>query len=180
MLQNNVSDNHRIKNKYNQAILNSIENIENTFSTLQKEHNIDYNTILNILNERQKEQNANNIPISIFNNQELSPLESIVKYFREEHGLTFKKIANLLYRQQTPISITYNNAKKKRLEKLDSKSRRTIPAEIFSDKRLSVLEAIVTHLKTKLNLNLSEIGRLLNRNPRTIWTIFDRAKRKLQ
>ncbi len=53
-----------------------------------------------------------------------------------------------------------------------------IPIEIFQDRTLSVLEAIVEYLKEKLKLNYHEIGVLLNRDERTIWTCYNRAKNK--
>lgn len=53
-----------------------------------------------------------------------------------------------------------------------------IPLTIFSDRTLSTLEHIITHLKEKQNLSYQEIATLLNRNPRTVWTTYQRAKKK--
>ena len=53
-----------------------------------------------------------------------------------------------------------------------------IPIFIFRDRSLSVLEVIVEYLKDKLNLNYHEIAVLLNRDDRTIWTCYNRAKKK--
>lgn len=53
-----------------------------------------------------------------------------------------------------------------------------IPSIIFTDRRLSVLEILVEYLKDEKNLNYSEIARLLNRDDRTIWTVYQRAKKK--
>ncbi len=53
-----------------------------------------------------------------------------------------------------------------------------IPIHIFQDRTLSVLETIVEYLKEKLKLNYHEIGVLLNRDERTIWTCYHRAKEK--
>ncbi|MBI1969360.1 hypothetical protein HYS48_01585 [Candidatus Woesearchaeota archaeon] len=54
-----------------------------------------------------------------------------------------------------------------------------IPTRIFQDRRLSVLEALVLHLKEKEGLNFHTIAVLLNRDDRTIWTVYHRAKKKV-
>jgi hypothetical protein len=53
-----------------------------------------------------------------------------------------------------------------------------IPAEIFQDRNVAVLERLSEYLKDKLNLNYHEIAVLLNRDERTIWTCYNRAKKK--
>lgn len=54
----------------------------------------------------------------------------------------------------------------------------TIPSSIFRDRELSVLEAIVEYFKEKKQKKYSEIARLLNRDDRTIWTAYQRAREK--
>jgi len=54
----------------------------------------------------------------------------------------------------------------------------TIPSSIFRDRSLSVLEAMVEYFKEKKQMKYSEIARLLNRDDRTIWTAYKRAKEK--
>ena len=53
-----------------------------------------------------------------------------------------------------------------------------LPSSIFKDRTLSVLEVMVEYLKEKLNLSYHEIALLLNRDDRTIWTVYQRAKKK--
>jgi len=53
-----------------------------------------------------------------------------------------------------------------------------IPISIF--KNNSPLEALVKYLKENLDLSLSEISRLLNRDQRTIWITYDNAKKKIK
>jgi len=60
----------------------------------------------------------------------------------------------------------------------DSSSELSIPSSIFQDRSLSVLEAIVEYLKEQKNMRYSEIAKLLNRDDRTIWTSYKRAKDK--
>jgi DNA-directed RNA polymerase specialized sigma24 family protein len=53
-----------------------------------------------------------------------------------------------------------------------------IPSNIFIDRSISVLEAIVKYLKEKKGLTYHEIAVLLNRDDRTIWTVYQRARKK--
>ena len=53
-----------------------------------------------------------------------------------------------------------------------------IPVSIFSKEKLSPFETIVTYLKEKQGLNYHEIGSLLNRDERNIWTVYSRARKK--
>ncbi|MFH1849613.1 MAG: hypothetical protein ABH879_05490 [archaeon] len=46
------------------------------------------------------------------------------------------------------------------------------------DRNVSVLEAISEYLKDSLGLCYHEIAVLLNRDDRTIWTCYSRAKKK--
>ncbi|MFH1307246.1 MAG: hypothetical protein ABIH72_00140 [archaeon] len=54
----------------------------------------------------------------------------------------------------------------------------SIPSSIFKDRKLKVLEVLVEYLKEKLNLSYHEIALLLNRDDRTIWTVYSRARKK--
>ncbi len=53
-----------------------------------------------------------------------------------------------------------------------------IPLRILQDRTVAVLEAIVEYLKEERDLRYSEIAELLNRDQRTIWTVYSRAKKK--
>ena len=53
-----------------------------------------------------------------------------------------------------------------------------IPSNVFRDRSLSVLEVLVEYLKEKQQLSYHEIAELLNRDDRTIWTVYYRAKQK--
>jgi len=53
-----------------------------------------------------------------------------------------------------------------------------IPTLIFKDRSISVLEAMVEYLKDEKQLSYHEIAILLNRDDRTIWTCYSRAKKK--
>ena len=53
-----------------------------------------------------------------------------------------------------------------------------IPLSIFLDRGVSVLEAVSEYLKDSKKLSYHEIAVLLNRDDRTIWTCYNRAKKK--
>ena len=130
-----------------------------------------------LLSEFAREESANefNIPVSIFN-KKLGSLESIVKYMKEE--LSNKKIGEMLNRDNRTIWSIYNKAKIKNPERLNVKSKLFIPIDILKPRKLSVLESIVYYLKEHYKLRLHEIALYLQRNDRTIWTIYQKAKNK--
>ena len=52
-----------------------------------------------------------------------------------------------------------------------------IPSTIFQDRHVAVLEAVVEYL-VQQGFTYHEIGVLLNRDERTIWTVHARVKKK--
>jgi len=123
------------------------------------------------------ESNKRKIPLCVFSS-ELSCLETIVKYLKENLKLEFKEISVLLNRSVKTLWQAYHSSKKKyehRLVADDFSS--TIPVSLFKDRRLSVLENIVFYLKER-GMKFSEIANVLKRDPRTIWTVYSRARKK--
>jgi hypothetical protein len=155
--------------------------LDKFISKLKLEYGLSEDEILSILNQIEdsivKEEVA--IPITIYDNKELSILETSCKYLKEELNLNYHQIAELLNRDDRTIWTTYNNASKKRKERLWSKETRIfVPSSVFKDRKLGVLESIVLYLKDKIGLRYSEIGILLNRDERNIWTVYNRAVKK--
>jgi len=65
------------------------------------------------------------------------------------------------------------------LEQLEGKeTRETIPISIFNPE-LGALESIVKYLVEEEKMQHSEIAKILNRDLRTIWSTYDKAKKKL-
>jgi len=120
------------------------------------------------------------MPISIFKNNKLSCLETIVKYMKEDKGLKIIEIANLLNRNNKTVWATYDKAKRKMKGRLDVSSEKIIPASIFRARLLSVLESLVEYLKENQGMKFSKIAIVLNRDNRTIWTVYKRAAKKRQ
>ena len=129
---------------------------------------------LEILSRLEKEEF---IPLSIFN-KKLSSLEVISKYLFENKNLSLKKISKLLNRSNRNIWNAYNKSKKKFSEKLVVKESVLIPISVSRNLELTLLENIVSYLKENLELSYHKIAVLLHRDDRTIWTVYNRVKKK--
>ncbi len=118
------------------------------------------------------------IPVSIFKSK-LAPLQTVVKYLKEHKNVSNKKISKIIGRDLKTIWLTYNSVENKKVV-FDIKSQVMIPASIIKKEKsnLSALEKIVFYLKEK-DLGLSEIAKLLDRDPRTIWTVYSRTQKKI-
>lgn len=135
--------------------------------------------LIDMLLEKRAEKPLDMIPVSIFNNNLLSSLEAIVKYMKENLRLGSGEIAKLLKRDISTVSSTYIKSKKKMPSEFSvSHSKYFIPLSALSNRNYSILESIVKFLKKNLSLSNNEIARLLNRDNRTIWTVYSRAVKK--
>jgi len=79
----------------------------------------------------------------------------------------------------TMVSI-YLSVQKKLAEKfvIEEISPYYIPVTILQDRNISVLENVVSYLKDTFGLSYHKIALLLNRDDRTIWTVYQRAIKK--
>jgi hypothetical protein len=121
------------------------------------------------------------IPLSIFNPY-LGALESIVKYMREELLLDYNTIAGILGRNAGPIGVAYRRTRQKLKGALDISSKESIPFEALRAKEnygLSVFESLAYHLAKK-GYDWHEIAGIMHRHDKTVWTILDRAKKKMR
>lgn len=156
----------------------SFQILKLALNDIKEKYKISSGEILSLIEERSVSKDIL-IPVSIFETENLSALEAICKYLKEELELSYAKIALLLNRNSRTIWTTYNNATKKLKEKLHAKeSRFFIPVSTFTDRKFSVLESIVCYLKDNFNLRYSQIAALLNRNERNIWAVYNKAVKK--
>ena len=130
---------------------------------------------LEILSALEKEEIF--IPLSIFNNK-LSSLEVISKYLFENQNLSLIEISKLLNRSNRNIWNAYNRSKKKFPDKLAPKESILMPISGLRNLNFTLLENIVLFLKENIKLSYHEIAVLLQRDDRTIWTVYQRAKKK--
>lgn len=117
------------------------------------------------------------VPVSVFV-PELSPLEAFAKYLHENSALDYAEIGKISGRDRKTIWQAYKNATAHYPAKFTiADSTHSIPASIFNSE-LSILEAVVAYLKDHFSLSYHEIGIMLNRDERTVWTVHSRAKKK--
>lgn len=117
------------------------------------------------------------IPLSIFN-KKLSSLEVITKYLVENKKLSLKRISELLNRSNRNIWNSYNKSKKKFPKNLVIKESVLLPVHILKNLKFTLLENIVLYLKDHQKLSYHEIAVILYRDDRTIWTVYNRAKKR--
>ena len=163
-----------------------LSNIISKFKDLSKEEKIELVSYL--INELKKLHEVGEqeifgkkemyIPVGIFANDVLGSLEAIVKYLKEGLKLRFSKIAVLLNRNNKTIWATYHKASKKMPLPFGDISRDIIiPVLTFANRSFSTLENVVAYLKD-LDYSNHEVALMLHLDDRTIWTIFDKVKKK--
>jgi hypothetical protein len=143
---------------------NSVESIENASSDNKKS---DFNL---------------EIPVSIFQDRSLSVFEILVEYLKENFNHNYHDIAVLTNRDERTIWTVYSRVQKKRESRPKTQTISTeifVPISVLLDRRCAVLEAIVFYLREKRGFSFHEIGGMLGRNDRTVWTVYSRAKKKL-
>jgi myosin-crossreactive antigen len=155
------------------------ELLEAFIAHLQKEHALSNEEVDHLLTEAKQHQETL-LPVNIFQTEALSSLEAIVKYLKENKHLSFHEIAVLLARDDRTIWTTYSKSRTKMIAPFHLlPSKHVVPAVLFAERRLSVLETLAHYLKDTLHLSLHDIATLLNRDDRTIWTVCSRAQKKL-
>lgn len=147
-----------------------IVNNQNTFEFKFESCQVTSKTI--IINAIEENQELS-LPLSLFKNKE-SALRLIVKYLIDEKKLTFTKTAAILNRNVQAVWCTYKAVKSK---KINYSEDYIIPVSIFGDRKLSILESLVNYLAEYYSY--SQIGNLISKDPRTIWTVKMRAQKKL-
>ena len=166
-------DNYKESNLYHN--LKSLDN-EELIRLLIKNIKKDPNKIS--LEDLDSDKNQEIIPDTIFN-KKLTVLESIVKYLKENLNFSYKNIANSINRDIRNIWQIYNTSKHKSGEKFVVKDFEfAIPLSIFSNRKLSMQEHLVFYLKENFRITYHKIATIIERDDRTIWTVYQKAKKK--
>ncbi len=156
-----------------------IEAINTFVQAILKKNDISFSRLTELLREKREEKLVIKAPCCIFKERSLGILEALTIYLKEELNLSYSEIASLLNRDHRPIWMTYNNAKKKFNNKLIlDKQSLQIPISIFSERKLGLLEALTKYLKEDIEMANHEIAGALNRDNKTIWTSYNRSKKK--
>lgn len=138
--------------------------------------------VLKIIKEKERQERqekAQHIPLSLFTVVPVSSLEAIVLYLRDKKELSFFEIGKILDRNPIALNRSYHQAKIKHKHSFSvPETKYHIPCRLFLNKKQSVLENIAVYLKEEYILSNTAIAKHLNKDPRTIWTVLDRAKKK--
>jgi hypothetical protein len=181
LAEDNVLKTSKSTNTFNSEDNNSFEALKLLLDHFKEKYGLPYKDILSIIDDKKEQKiELEKLPISIFKIEKLSCLEIIVKYLKENHKQTFSEVASLLNRDQRTIWVTYHNSLKKqpKSELLGEKPEFFVPVKIFRDRKFGVLEAVVLFMKEEMTLSFSQISILLNKNYRTVWTSYNKAKKK--
>ncbi len=122
-----------------------------------------------------------NIPIILLTDRSLSVFEVLVEYLKEEQKLTLHEIAVLTNRDDRTIWTVYHRAKVKREttpKPLLKPTSVNVPLSVLLDRTYAVLEAVSVYLKERSGFSYHEIAVMTGRDDRTIWTAYNRAKKK--
>lgn len=118
------------------------------------------------------------LSISIFR-ADISGLEVIIKYLKENKNKSFKEISKVLNRKLSTVYNTYTNSKSKFAGALDiSDNSIIIPLSIFANRKFSILETLVAYLKDECKLQFKEIAKILNKKYSTVATVYSRFTSK--
>lgn len=151
-----------------------VERIKELANILRAKHNLTTKDIIYLADEKEVL-----IPVSIFT-KKLSILEAITKYLKEDLELNYHEIGELINRNEKNLWHTYRNACKKLPSRLEiSESRYFIPVSIFQND-LGVMGNVVLYLREEIELSFHNIAVLLERDDRTIWTMWNHAKKKIK
>lgn len=146
---------------------------------LAKFSELEESELLELYLEYLKKQNKHTeIPITLFK-YEIPPSGLIIKYLKENLNFSVQKIAKLLKRNPGAIFNSYNHVNEKHPNGLFAQTTNlTIPIEILSNRSYSILENITIYLKDIKDLKIKDIANLLNKNPKTISTVYRRGRQK--
>ena len=105
----------------------------------------------------------------IYSSNNLIPQEKLNKILVDKEIQKLKESIYLLSKKYNLTPQVLTNIVEENIE---------IPSSIYITKEISTLEITVKYLKETLNLNYSKIGKLLNRDERTIWVTYHNSLKK--
>ena len=145
---------------------------------IKRTHGLDTQAILaQVKQVLDAEPESYTIPVTIFQ-PGLSVLEAVCKYLSDAYNLQSRKIGQLIDRDTAVVSASIGKANRKLQQPFKKQDHAiAIPTSAFSAS-MGPLESLTLYLKTHYHISLSEIGRLLHRDPRNIWQSVNNAKKK--
>jgi DNA-binding CsgD family transcriptional regulator len=121
------------------------------------------------------------VPSSIFCERTLSFSEALVEYLWIEYRMGPSDIGRRLSMDRRNVwTIMERGSRKRAASRRDATipGHIFIPVDIFSDRNFSVLETTTAYLKEEVQMDIKSIATLLNRSPTTIWTAYNRMRKK--
>jgi len=120
------------------------------------------------------------VPVTVFSTV-LSPSEALVKFLKDEFNLGFSVIADLLNKDASSVWSSFQRANSKVGQGFKfGSSKLLVPVNAFKIFGLSVLECLVLHLVDVKRLKIAELSIILKKDKSTLWTAYNRAKKKLE
>lgn len=150
----------------------------NTFiQGMVEKYNYTYGEVFELLSKAKKKEELIRIPTCIFRNRQLGIMECIVKYLKENSALSYHQIAAILCRDDRVIWVIYNKAQNKEDKGFKVQGpNHWLDISIFKDRSLGPLQTLVVYLKDKARMSYNEIAKLLDRDNRTIWAVYNRKR----
>ncbi|MBW2965379.1 hypothetical protein KY363_08025 [Candidatus Woesearchaeota archaeon] len=156
------------------ADADSRELLKSIIHFMQQNQQLSLPELINIYTESSPEES---IPISVFSTK-LSPSEALCKYLKENRALSFHEIAVLLNRDDRSVWTSYSRASRKAKGPLKTREEDIkIPVSIFNDRKLSIMEHVVSQMRVR-DISNARIAEALNRNAASIATVANRAREK--
>ncbi|MBW2971040.1 hypothetical protein KY320_02670 [Candidatus Woesearchaeota archaeon] len=153
---------------------NDLVGLQNHLELLKAKYRLQGKEIKIYLQEKVEDA----LPSSIFT-RELGVNEAIVKFLKENKAMSNKEIAELMKKSENNIAVTYYKARAKQKEIFtDLDYTHAVPIKALRQKEFTSIEAVVVHYKKELGLRFSQIAKIMNRDDRTIWTIYNRCQKK--
>jgi len=121
------------------------------------------------------------VPTAIFSDRNLSFSESLIDFLWAGSNLAPSKIGKLLSMDRRNVFTIMQRIAEKKKQKTtvpEPKENIFIPVDVFSERKFSVQEQLVAYLKEEKQLSNKEIALIISRSEKTVWTAYDRMKKK--
>ncbi len=142
-----------------------------SLNKLKKEGRIENKEIIGIV---KNPQDHLMIPVSVFSSND-APFETLCNYLKDKFNFSIKEISSITKRDSKSIYTTLSNSKGKHSY---AEEGILVPLEVFCQRKTSILESLCLYLAEKKELGITEIGRIISKSPKTVWTAIHRAEQK--
>jgi DNA-binding CsgD family transcriptional regulator len=121
------------------------------------------------------ENNLILVPTAIFADRSISFSESIVEYLWTEHRLGPAEIGRLLSMDRRNVYTLMQRVCRRARRVTRPTDNIFVPVSVFSSRKVSMLEALICHLRDNTRLTNKQTALLLDRSEKTISTAYIRG-----